>query len=234
MLFEGVIERCKEAEKTNAYNLFSNWLGLNLPDNILIPEQEPKEDLLEECKHILDKWGVDDFILMQLRASSPIRTPRHQFWIKIIDELNRRGRKVLLTDNPRQADNIDTFIKKLEHPDCTFNFCEHSKSIDYTIALTSMAKGAVATDSALGHIAASLEVKYVGIYGPFPGYIRLKTYPLAKWIDAPRHCAPCFIHGHTPCRYAAADGYSPCYDELINTDEKLNSLVDQIEGHIYD
>jgi len=234
MLFEGVIERCKQAETDNAYNLFSHWLGLDLPDDLLLPRQNPKEDLVENCKKILDKWGADDFILMQLRASSPIRTPRHQFWIKLIDELNRRGRKVILTDNPRQTENIDSFISKLKYQDHTFNFCEHSISIDYTIALTSLAAGALATDSALGHIAASMDIKFVGIYGPFPGYIRLKTYPLAKWIDAPRHCAPCFIHGHTPCPQASPDGYSPCYDELVNTDAKLNNVVNKIEEYIYD
>lgn len=30
-IFEGVIERCKEAESINAYELFTKWMGLNLP-----------------------------------------------------------------------------------------------------------------------------------------------------------------------------------------------------------
>jgi len=178
MLFEGVIERCKEAETKNAYNLFSIWLGLDLPDNLLLPKQEPKEELVDECFEILKEWGLenDSFILMQLRASSPIRTPRHEFWSKIIDELNRRGYNVILTDNPQQSENIDNFIKLLKKPEMTFNFCQHSESIAYTIALTSLCKATFGTDSALGHIAASLDKKCFGIYGPFPGHIRLKTY----------------------------------------------------------
>jgi len=232
MLFEGVIERCKEAETSNAYNLFSHWLGLDLPDNILLPRQTPVEELVDKCKEVLDKWKIDNFILMQLRASSLIRTPRHQFWAKIINELNRRGRNVVLTDNPRQAENVDKFIGELDHKN-TFNFCQYSDSIAYTIALASLSNGTLATDSALGHISASLDVPFVGIYGPFPGYIRLKTYPKAIWIDANRHCSPCFIHGHKPCPQAATDGYSPCYDDLINSDEKLKSLVDKVEDYIY-
>ena len=234
MLFEGVIERCKQAETDNAYNLFSRWLGLDLSDDLLIPRQDPKEDLLDEVKEVLNNWNVEEgsFIVMQLRASSPIRTPRHEFWVKIIDELNERGYPVLLTDNPRQAENVDQFIKMLKDDTMTFNYCKHSLSIDYTIALTSLSKGTFATDSALGHIAASLDIPCFGIYGPFPGHIRLKTYPKGSWVDAERKCAPCFIHGHTPCPHASADGYSPCYDELIGTDERLKGVIDKFEESI--
>jgi len=235
MLFEGVIERCKQAERDNAYNLFSKWLGLDLPDHMLIPKQEPKQHLIGKCEELLSPWTLNfggDFIVMQLRASSPIRTPRHEFWIKLINALNKRNINVVLTDNPRQSDNIQKFINMLDEPLKTFNFCRHSKSIDYTIALTALSSGTIATDSALSHIAASLDVPCYGIFGPFPGHIRLKTYPKAAWIDADRHCAPCFIHGHKPCPQASNDGYSPCYDELINTEEKLNSLIDKIEEHL--
>lgn len=231
MVFEGVIERCKKAEKVNAYHLFTEWLGLNLPDEELLPQQEPKEDLVKECQEYLDSWYLkeNDFILMQLRASSPVRTPSHEFWRKIINELNSRGHKVLLTDSPHQTTHIDDFIKLLDHQNMTFNFCQHSKSIDYTIALGSLCKATVGTDSSLNHIAASLNKKCFGIYGPFPGSIRLTTYPNADWVDAERKCAPCYIHSQTSCPEAISDVYSPCYNELIDTDEKLKELVDKIE-----
>lgn len=236
MLFEGVIERCKEAETENAYELFTKWLGLNLPVEKLIPQQDAKEDLVENCKGILKEWGIleDGFILMQLRASSPVRTPRHQFWVKIADELTRRGYNIILTDNPRQADNIESFREMCENKDKVFNFCKHSASIDWTIALTTLTKMTLATDSALGHIAASVDKKCFGIYGPFPGNIRLKTYKKADWVDAERHCAPCFLHGHKPCREAGVGGYSPCYDELIDTKEKLDGLIDHVEVFLND
>jgi hypothetical protein len=34
-VFEGVIERCKEAESINAYELFTKWMGINLPKDKL-------------------------------------------------------------------------------------------------------------------------------------------------------------------------------------------------------
>ena len=231
MLFEGVIERCKEAEIVNAYHIFSRWLGLNLPKEQLIPRQDPKPELIDKCFKIIEGWGIADepFVLMQLRASSPIRTPSHEFWVKIVDEINERGYNVVLTDNPRQGTNIDEFIKLLKKPEKTFNFCKYSDAIDHTIALTKLSACTVATDSALSHIAASLDVKSFGIFGPFPGYIRLMTYPLASWVDAKKHCGPCFIHSHQPCPHATKDGYSTCYEELIDTDEKLKDVVDKFE-----
>jgi len=234
VLFEGVIERCKEAENVNAFNLFSRWMGLDLPNELLIPKQEPDPDLVDKCKEILHGWYVDEgsFILMQLRASSPIRTPSHEFWEEIINELNERGYKVVLTDNPRQKDKVDEFIKTLKKPEMTFNFCQHSESIGHTIALTKLAKCVLATDSALNHIAASLEGYSFGIYGPFPGHIRLSTYPRATWVDAKKECAPCYIHSPKPCPKASYDGYSPCYNLLIDTPEKLKNLIDKFEDHI--
>jgi hypothetical protein len=48
-------------------------------------------------------------------------------------------------------------------------------------------------------------------------------------VDAQKECAPCYIHSQSPCPKASFDGYSPCYDELIETDEKLNTVIDKFE-----
>jgi ADP-heptose:LPS heptosyltransferase len=231
VLFEGVIERCREAETVNAYNLFSKWLGLDLPDKYLVPKQDPKEEMIDECMKQLEKWNLqnDSFILMQIRASSPIRTPRPSFWIDVINELTERGHNVVLTDNPRQAENIDNFIKAVKYPEKVFNFCQYSKSLDYSIAITKFAKMTLTTDSAFGHIAASLNVPCFGVYGPFPGYIRLKTYPRSAWIDAPKECAPCYIHSNQPCPKAGQDGFSPCYDNII-IPEMINKIEEFLNG----
>jgi ADP-heptose:LPS heptosyltransferase len=79
-----------------------------------------------------------------------------------------------------------------------------------------------------------MDIPCFGIYGPFPGEIRLKTYPKATWINAKRHCAPCFLHSPHPCPQAGSDGYSPCYNELIDTDEKLDILGSMIEEFFND
>lgn len=226
-VFEGVIERCKEAHTTNAYELFTRWLGLDLPKEKLLPVQPVKQDKVEECKKILEEWNLEgiDFIIIQLRASSPVRSPRLGLWGDIINRLTKNDHVVIITDAPHYAKEIDFLIEKfVKDKDLVFNFAHHSKSLDYTIALTSLAKLALSTDTAMMHLAAALDVKGFGLYGPFPGEIRLSTYPKTRWINAELHCAPCFLHGHKPCPNSALDGTPKCY-EKINLDE----LTEKIE-----
>ena len=229
VLFEGVIERCILAETTNAYNLFSSWMGLNLSDDLLIPKQQAKKEMVEFSNEKLNKWNVkpNEFILMQIRASSPVRTPEPKFWQTLINELTDCGYNIILTDSPRQSDQINQFITTTKNPDKIFNFCQYSESLDYTIALTSLCKLTIGTDSAINHIAASLNKPCYGIFGPFPGHIRLSTYPKARWIDAQKDCAPCFLHGHKPCRNATYNGFSSCYNNI-----DIKKVVDEIKEMI--
>jgi len=227
-IFEGVIERCLLAHHTNAYRLFTDWLGISLPDEKLLPRQTPKQDRLEFANNTLKSWEVEphSFILMLLRASSPVRTPRPEFWRLLINELNGRGHKVVITDAPFMADQTDAFIDTCDNKDMIFNFARHSELLDYSIAMTSLAKGCIATDTSLMHIAASLDVPSFGIYGPFPGEIRLTTYPKSTWVNSQFPCAPCFIHGPSPCKNAV-DGHSKCYDfvDIVECADKFEDLV---------
>lgn len=233
LFLEGVIERCKEAETVNAYNLFSRWAGLDLPDEKLVPKQNPKSEKVEECKKILDKWNLKEkeFIIICPRASSPIRCADPKFWIHIINKLNENGYDVLITDSQNQAEGIERFLSLSKNKNKVFNFAKYSNSIDMSIAMTSMAKLVISTDSGLMHIGVSLGIKSFGIYGPFPGYIRLKTYPkeLCDWIEPEADCfpcIPCFKHGHFPCEKARMKNlfYSLCYDTI-----KPEKIIEKIE-----
>lgn len=227
-IFEGVIERCKESTVTNAYNLFSKWLGIDLSDEKLIPKQEPKQEKIDECKEILKKWNLEGepFFIVQIRASSPIRTPKPSFWIDLIDKLTDRDFNILITDSPHQSENVENFMSRLDNKGKVFNFCKYSKSIDYTIAITSLSKLSISTDSALIHIAQSVGTPAFGIYGPFPAFVRLKTYKNVDWVEGKLDCSPCFLHGQKPCPKSTT-GYSPCYDtiDLYETVEKIGRLI---------
>ena len=225
VLFEGVIERCRLAESTNAYNLFSKWMGLDLPDELLIPKQHPKKEMVKFANQKLNNWNVkpNDFILMQIRASSPVRSPNPKFWKILIDKLTDCGYNIILTDSPRQSKQLDQFISSTKNYNKVFNFCQYSESLDYTIALISLCKLSIATDSAINHIAASLDKPCYGIFGPFPGHIRLSTYPKARWVDAQKDCAPCFLHSQQPCKNATHDGYSLCYNN-INIEQIVSEI----------
>jgi hypothetical protein len=70
-----------------------------------------------------------------------------------------------------------------------------------------------------------------GIYGPFPGFIRLKTYKNVDWVDAKMECAPCCLHGSELCPTAKKliKQYSPCYDQ-IDQEEILMKVERLIDG----
>ncbi len=226
--FEGVIERCEQAKTINAYHLFSQWLGLDIPDEDLVPIQKPKPELIEEVKEGIDE-DERDFIILQLRASSIIRTPRPEIWKKMIEKLVSNGHRIYITDSPHFAPQIDSFIKTLdEHIQRkVINFATYSETLAHSIALTSLAKVAVSTDSSLMHIANSLGIPAFGLYLPFPAKVRLTTYKNVDWVG-PKDlkCAPCFLHGGNPCKNSS-EGHPNCYDsvDIDECVEKIEALI---------
>ena len=119
----------------------------------------------------------------------------------------------MISGSPVYADSVDNFIKSLETPQNVFNFLHDSSDISDVIAMTSLAKFAVSPDSALIHIAGGLGIKSFGVYGAFPGELRLSTYKNCDWTDCKTDCSPCFIHDYSLCKNAL-NGHPVCYDNL--------------------
>ena len=132
--------------------------------------------------HILKEMNIEpkDFIVLQMSSSSPIRTPSPNVWKKFINKLLEKNYNILITDSPHKAPSIDKFIQDLklseENKNKVKNYCTYSKTIAHSISLVSLAKLTIGTDSALTHIAESLDIKSFSIMGPFPGRVRLTTY----------------------------------------------------------
>lgn len=230
--FEGTIERNFEAHKRNAYELFSEFMGLNLKGNDLVPHQDVPEIHRPVCEEFLKSKDIGDekFILLQMQPSSPVRAIRGEKWVEVIDELTDRGHKVVITDSPYREQHVASLISKCKNRGMVFNFCKHSKTLDVTITLCSYAKGTIGPDSSLNHIAASLGVPSYGIFGPFTGEIRMSHFPNAGWINCQYKCAPCFMHGGEPCPVAKKNNteFSPCLEnftaaEIADGFEKLLS-----------
>lgn len=228
--FEGAIERNIQAHELNAYDMFSQWMGLNLKGDDLIPHQDPPAPLVPATEQILMKWGIDphakDFVLLQMQPSSPIRAIKPEKWIEVIDELTDRGHKVIITDSPIKAGVVDAIKTKCMRQEQIYNFAQHSETLDYTIALASMAKATIGPDSSLCHISGSLGVPTFGIFGPFTGEIRLSQFPKADWINCELPCAPCFLHGNELCEEAKKQGFnfSPCLTQF-----EAKDVVDRLE-----
>jgi SAM-dependent methyltransferase len=91
---------------------------------------------------------------------------------------------------------------------------------------------AIAPDSSVTHLAAAFGVSAISIYGPFPSLLRTRDYPLNSSIDAAAECAPCFTHGHWPCREARKAGVinSPCFDRIPQA--AINDAIETLAARI--
>ncbi len=225
LTFEGVIERCVEAESTNSYKLFSRWMGTKVPEDELVPvlKTKPEYDVLVDKYLEENSIKEKEYVAIQLRASSPIRTPSSTIWKQIIDYILKKDLKVILIDGPHFADKIDVFRGRMfdtSEQARIFNYARFSENIKHGMSILNKAKCVIAPDSSMVHLSAGLGVPILGLYGAFTGDIRMSTYKNADWIEPPENkevCdfggKQCFIHSQVPCRFTTKKGSCvPCYD----------------------
>jgi len=230
--FDGLIGKCKESETVNIYEILAKWANLDIPKEKLRPIQQLDETKMKNSIKFLSEKKIDkNFLILQLRASTVLRTPRLEFWLEMLNELVNNNIPVMFVDVPKVAGDIDEVIKKCDRPELVYNFSPYSKTIGDAMAMINFSNLVVAVDTGLIHIATALGKPVYGIYGPFPGKIRLGTYDKCYWVDTPCECAPCVTHGYTPCKNAV-DGYPICYDK-INIKELVNNIKILWEGIIY-
>ncbi len=226
--FEGAIERCKESEHLNCYDIYSKVAGVNIKyekGDKYMPTFIPDENIISELKNI-DIFSKD-FVVIQAKASSPIRMMSTKKWVSIINKIIKETDiNVAFLDSPNRHNIYDTVIKT-ENLDNNrvFNLCQYSKDIHYAIAIISLSKGVIGIDSSMSHIAPGLGKGNLGLYGSFRGDLRLKYYLNSDWVE-PKSCdcgiMPCFFHTHQQfeCPYVKNSIPVGCLDNL-NEDEIL-------------
>jgi len=231
LTFEGAIERCKEAQNMNAYDLFSKVAGFDIDftDDYYKPELYPNEKIMEKFKYNLS----EDFVVVQMRASSPVRMLSEDKWARIITRINKLGKKVIFLDRPdlhsyylhfRDRYNLDK--------DMVISRCQDCVNINHGIAIMSKSDGIVAIDSAFTHIGVALDKPVLGIYGSFKGELRMKYYKNSDWVDADEKVCkyqPCFFHHEEKFKCPSIkNGKCPACLETINEDlviEKFKKLM---------
>ena len=236
--FEGVIERCNESKYVNAYHLFSSWMGLDIPDDELHPIQYLKKQNNDTIISKLSENDIKpyDYITFQVRTSSPVRTPGLECWKQIMIPLLDQGHKIVICDSSHMHGQIDLFIRTIipiDHRDKVFNFCNYAPSIDYCASLINYSRLVISPDSSYTHISAALGVPVLGVYGAFPGHVRMSLYKNADWIEPEQNTTiceyggrRCCLHGHLPCP-VNDHGMSPCFNEIdfVKAHEKISKLL---------
>lgn len=196
LTFEGAIERCLEAQQINVYDLFSKVAGFNIDftDDYYKLELQPNEKIVEKFKNNLP----ENFVIVQMRASSPIRMMSEDKWARIIKRIIDLGKKVVFIDRPDLQAYYLHFIDLYNLDKSKISVrCKDCVNINHGIAIMSKSDGIVAIDSAFTHIGVALNKPVLGIYGSFKGWLRMKYYKNADWVDASdKACEyqPCFFH----------------------------------------
>lgn len=193
LTFESAIERCEEAKHVNCYEIFRDVSGLEFD----LSKYPIKLNLPLHNKNKFKKYVPDNTVIIQMRASSPIRTLPYSKWVTVIKELLNKGFNVGVIDDCRKYEFYEDYKKEHNIPEL-INLSKYSTTIFDGISIVSNSVGLICIDSSFTHIAAALRLPVVGIYGPFNGYIRMKYYDTASWIDVENFndCGkfPCYYH----------------------------------------
>lgn len=206
--FEHTIEKDRNAEQMHAVDLFAKACNIDLGDDSRIPVYHLNEVAVRDVQNLF-KYGLkiepgkDKIASIQYRASAPVRTYPPRATNLLISMLAYSGWKVLILGSANNC-NYGFNFKGAENS--VFNLCGFP--MEQSIAAVSMSDVVVSPDSAMTHFAAALRIKNVALYGPFPGKVRTKYYPLCTTLEMPGSCPenvmPCFTHsydGDPPCGY---------------------------------
>ncbi|HQR04001.1 MAG: methyltransferase domain-containing protein [Proteobacteria bacterium] len=241
IFLDGVIELDAEAKTRNIYDLLSEkYFGITLPPerkkpiiSLSLSAQHQLLGTLDPLKTPSPKIGL------QLCANSPVRTPDIPVWTKVVSRILSHmpdAALFLSTDARHQpvAEQLVALIRK-SHPDVSLTLtAAATPTVESLVALVSLMDLVVAPDSSMSHMAAAFDIPALGIYGPFPSALRTKYYRNAIPIDVKADCAPCFTHGHWPCKKAKEQNRinSPCFDSLEEweIDAALGRLTPLIQG----
>lgn len=223
LMFEQTIETGKDlAEKLSSIDLFFNHAGIDyakipnkdkIPEIILLEKEKSYFSNLNSIKEDSVKIGI------QIEASSPVRSYPPAKIVNLIGLLLEKKYSVFLFGGNRQIDLangiVSFFGKNKNIHDFTSGY-----SIRSSMALASFMDVIIAPDSAFVHIAGSLGIPLVGLYGPFPSSLRLRHYDKAVGLDASLPCSPCMKHGKNPCVFGPS---SACL-ELISPELILQAI----------
>jgi ADP-heptose:LPS heptosyltransferase len=227
--FEGSIERCKEANYTNCYDIFKKIAGVEFDVKDYLPKLYADRNLVKKYKKLFPQ---ENLILIQMKSSSKIRTMGSKKWAEIVRNLKSKGYEIAFIDSSYNSSICEIFNNEYNFD--VKNFATYSKTLKDGIALASLAKGMISIDSSFTHLAPALGIPTVGIFGPFEGKNRMSYYKYSDWVDSVGYseCGkyPCYFHGdqlHECPQYIK--NLPPGCITTIDTELVVDKLIKKIE-----
>jgi ADP-heptose:LPS heptosyltransferase len=219
LTFEGAIERCKEAQTTNCYDIFQRVANVKFNMQDYYPELAVFTQIQDKIRPFIPP----NTVAVQLRSSSPLRTYPLDKAADLVNALGDAGFVAGIIDSRDSTFGIQDMImdRGVKDPSKFLNLSLLSATIPHCVAALDLCVGSIAVDSAIVHMSAALEKPVLGLYGAFTGDIRMKYYKNADWMEPEEGwnaCSkrPCFSHGESSvaCPYIQNEAYPGCLSSM--------------------
>ena len=168
---------------------YQNWVDLALawanidPTTISDDDKRPHYKLKpEEIRWAKKTVPEDGFIAINLESSSLARVIYSQY--ELADMLVKNGQNVLVWRDNRWLYKNKDFTKEIK-----------VNSVRESVALISLSKLFLSSDSGFSHLCEAIGKKQIVLYTTVPGWTRAKYYKNTKILDSKVLCSPCFIIG---------------------------------------
>jgi ADP-heptose:LPS heptosyltransferase len=224
VMFEGVIEdiNSEMSQQIHAVDLFFMTAGINPLDidpSKKIPVLTISDDEKKRGMKVIKSFSNENKkIGIQINASSKVRSFPIEKIIDLIIELIKNNYQVYIFGGKNQKNDanyieevISVKIKNIKEQRHFVNLINYGLNIRDSIIICEFMDLMIAPDSSFVHIAGSLGIPVIGLYGCFPSILRMKYYNKAIGIDCSVQCSPSFIHGHAACPNGDP---SPCFSVI--------------------
>ena len=191
---------------TRSRQLFAATLGYALPSPLPPPhyglQLAPRPLLQEPYVFLLHGTTWDSKHFPESR------------WTKLVEQLLGRGLRPVVTWG-----NEDEHARAARLAAQGAHLFDRATFQELAAALKG-ARGVIAVDTGLGHLATALDVPVAGLYGPTDAARSGFFGPRQQSLSVNYHCAPC---RQRVCRYHALQATPPCWDTL--SDEHILQQV---------
>jgi ADP-heptose:LPS heptosyltransferase len=186
VFLENAIERNPRAEEVHMTELFGEIAGISSIEDIK-PDYKVKATEAIWANEAYPRVEGTRRCCIQIGTSALCRTyPRPKLG-EVCTALIQKGWEVFLL-----GANGEIRVDKMPHN--MRNLADADLTLRQSAAVMNNADVFLGSDSALLHIAGALAVPAVGLYGPFPWFLRTKHCPTTVAISGTGACAPCFHH----------------------------------------
>jgi len=219
----GLINDVRQLDKTVLTQTVQRYVALGvdktttLPPDIIYPKlninKDNQQKIVQELSLQLDKPVV---AFLPGAEYGPAKCWPTEYFAELASMLNEQDRQVWVFGSKKET-SLGEQIKQAS-PENVENLCGKTQLVD-VVDLLACAQQVVSNDSGLMHVACSVGVKVIGIYGSSSADY---TPPLSKTAEVIKHdieCSPCF---ERTCQYGHYDCLKKITAELVNSVIKNN------------